>query len=300
MTGSQRLVSIIAVLVLATGGNAASAGDNNSSSTDAVPTFGNRTDKPDGSAALTIGRRLPSEWDTKVGTDVSLAAPEGTVASDSLLRGTTPDRSSGVVWGNLTMPGLRPLGFDKTSVDARVDAGKDHGKLGATLSRSVPIGSDLSVTLQNSYSVTQSLATGAPAIAAPPLGTSSTTAPGSAPAWAADETIRLNINPSGTTVSAGAGSSTTDAQWHNRLSVEQTLYGPLKLTTSVEDAGSAASKKSITAGFNEFGKRPARIMAQSRRCPGICPTIVTVPPQYHVAIAALLGNVIAKTKGSAA
>ena len=61
------------------------------------------------------------------------------------------------------MPGLRPLGFDKTSVEARLDAGKDEGKLGATLSRSVPINEDLSVTLQNSYSVRQSLASGAPA-----------------------------------------------------------------------------------------------------------------------------------------
>jgi hypothetical protein len=64
-----------------------------------------------------------------------------------------------------------------------------------------------------------------------------------------DETVRLNVDPFGTTISAGAGTSTADAQWHNKLSVEQTLLGPLKLTTSVENAGTAAAKKSITAGF---------------------------------------------------
>jgi hypothetical protein len=64
-----------------------------------------------------------------------------------------------------------------------------------------------------------------------------------------DETVRLNVSPSGTTFSAAAGSSTLDTQWHNKLSMEQTLVGPLKLTTSVEDAGTAASRKSITAGF---------------------------------------------------
>ena len=107
---------------------------------DADPKFGNRTDKPDGSAALTIGRRLPTEWETKVGTDVSLAAPPASAPSENLLRGgASSDRSIGAIWGNLTMPGLRPLGFDKTSVEARLDAGKDEGKLGATLSRSVPI-----------------------------------------------------------------------------------------------------------------------------------------------------------------
>ena len=216
---------------------------------DADPTFGSRTDKPDGSSALTIGRRLPTPWETKVGADVSLAAPSGIAASDNLVRGgVAQDRSSGAVWGNLTMPGLRPLGFDKTSVEARVDAGKDEGKLGATLSRSAPINQDLSVTLQNSYSVKQSLpssATGMPTTAGIP--NAATAAP--APAWGVDETVRLNVGPSGTTFSAGAGSSTADTQWHNKLSVEQTLVGPLKLTTSIEDAGTTTPKKSITAGF---------------------------------------------------
>ena len=241
------VVNIFAALVVTVSATAAIAGD-------ADPTFGSRTDKPDGSSALTVGRRLPTLWETKIGADVGLAAPSGMTASDNLIRGgTAQDRSSGAVWGNLTMPGLtmpglRPLGFDKTSVEARVDAGKDEGKLGATLSRSVPINRDLSVTLQNSYSVKQSLpsaATGMPPTANSP--NTAGTAP--APAWGVDETVRLNVDPSGTTFSAGAGASTADTQWHNKLSMEQTLVGPLKLTTSIEDAGTITPKKSITAGF---------------------------------------------------
>ena len=77
--------------------------------------------------------------------------------SENFLRGTTPDQSTGSVWGSITMPGIRPLGFDKTPVEARIDGGKEEGKLGATLSRSVPLGRDLSVTWQNCYSVTQPL-----------------------------------------------------------------------------------------------------------------------------------------------
>src|SRR6185369_3105385 len=235
------LVNIIAALVVAVSAGAAIAGDSD-------PTFGSRTDKPDGSAALTVGRRLPTAWETKVGADVGLAAPSAITASDNLARGVAQDRSSGAVWGNLTMPGLRPLGFDKTSVEARVDAGKDEGKLGATLSRSVPINQELSVTLQNSYSVKQALPggpTGMPSLANIP--NTATAAP--APAWGVDETVRLNVDPSGTTFSAGAGASTVDTQWHNKLSMEQTLVGPLKLTTSIEDAGTTTPKKSITAGF---------------------------------------------------
>jgi hypothetical protein len=247
------LLNGIAALALTVITGAAGAGENKSPS-DANPTFGNRTDKPDGSAALTIGRRLPTEWETKVGTDVSLGAPAGTAVSDDLLRGGATDRSSGAIWGNVTMPGLAPLGFDKTSLEARLDAGKDEGKLGATLSRSVPLNPDLSLTWQNSYSVRQSLANGTSVTPATTLGiplnaSTSTALPGLAPAWAMDETIRLNADRPGTTFSAGAGSSTADAQWHNKLSVEQTLLGPLKLTASVEDAGTAAAKKSITAGF---------------------------------------------------
>jgi hypothetical protein len=249
-----RLLKVFVALALAMTASAAAAADNKPSAGDADPTFGSRTDKPDGSAALTIGRRLPTEWETKVGTDVSLAAPAGVAASENLLRGATPDRSAGAVWGNLTMPGLRPLGFDKTSVEARLDAGKDEGKLGATLSRSVPINQSLSLTLQNSYSVRQSLGTAAAPAA--PLGLPLTAntpadaaAAAAAPNWAMDQAVRLSVDPFGTTFSAGAGSSTLDSQWHNKLSVEQTLVGPLKLTTSIEDAGTAAPKKSISAGF---------------------------------------------------
>jgi hypothetical protein len=246
----SRVLNVFAGLALTMSASAAVAGDNNPSTGKADWTFGNRTDKPDGSAAMTIGRRLPTEWETKVGTDVSLAAPAGAAASENLLRGgPTTDRSTGAVWGNLTMPGLRPLGFDKTSIDARLDAGKDEGKLGATLSRSVPINGDLSVTVQNGYSLKQSLASGTATASGMPPAANAPASSGMTPAWGMDQTVRLNVSPSGTTFSAAAGSSTLDSQWHNKLSVEQTLVGPLKVTTSVQDAGTAAATKSISAGF---------------------------------------------------
>ena len=197
------------------------------------------------------------EWDAKIGSDVHLARPVSPVPSDNLAIGATPDQSTGAVWGNVTVPGLRPFGFDKTSIEARADAGKEQGKLGATLSRAVPINHDFSVTLQNSYSVTRPLAEAGPQTPALPLVTSAPSATpvppasGMSPVWAADQSVRLNISPSGTSLSAGATTSTADDQWHHKLSVEQTLFGPLKLTTSVEDPGTSASKKTITAGFKK-------------------------------------------------
>jgi hypothetical protein len=216
------------------------------------PTFGSRTDNPDGSASLTMGRSLPMGWETKVGADVSLSAPASPVPSENLLRGVTPDQSSGAIWGSLTMPGLPPLGFDKTTVDARYNNRNDEGRLGATLSRTVPIGRGLSVALQNSYSVTQTLATASPTIPVVPLAADATpTMPAEdpSPVWAAAESVHLNFKPSGTTLSASGGTSTGDALWHNKFSLEQTLLGPVKVTTSFEDAGMATSRQSITAGF---------------------------------------------------
>ena len=139
-------------LVLAASLQAASAADNTPPDS---ATFGSRTDRPDGSAAMTIGRRLPTEWETKVGTDVSLAAPPGTVATDNMLRGARAivRRDLGQS-DRLRSTAARP---GQDSVEARLDAGKDEGRLGATLSRSVPINQDVSVTLQNIYSVKQSL-----------------------------------------------------------------------------------------------------------------------------------------------
>jgi hypothetical protein len=254
MLSRQMRLVLAAGVSLAIDASVSLADSHNAAAQSPDPTFGSRTDNRDGSAAMTIGRRLPIAWDTKIGTDVSLAAPADSVTSDYFKRGSAPDQSSGAIWGSLTMPGVRPLGFDRTSVDARIDAGKDEGKLGATLSRSLPIDPNLSLTLQHSHSVTQSLANGASMAGGP--STISITPPATAPAtplpaqtWSTDESIRLTVSPTGTTFLAGATASTTGPQWHNKFGIEQTLFGPLKVTTSVEDAGSPASQKSITAGF---------------------------------------------------
>ena len=68
-----------------------------------------------------------------------------------------PAQERGAGWANVAVPAA-PLGLDKATVDARVDPNADQGRLSTALSRSVPIGGGVSVTLQNGYAVTQSLA----------------------------------------------------------------------------------------------------------------------------------------------
>src|SRR5262245_1073866 len=116
-------VLFIGALAVLSGG-AAWAGDND-------PVFGSRADKPDGSSALTVGRRFPTEWETKIGTDVKLGPQQSSLPSENFANGTLTDQSTGSVWGSITMPGFQPLGFDKTALEARMDAATDEGKVGA-------------------------------------------------------------------------------------------------------------------------------------------------------------------------
>ena len=219
----------------------ASPGWAQSTSTD--PTFGNRTENPNGSVALSVGRRVQSEWDAKFGVDASLAPESGPAAmADRVLQGPAPSHSSGTVWGTVT--GEAPLFWDRTSVDARLDPAQDQGRVTATMSRTLTLGDNASVTLQDKYSVTQSLLGGAgasqPALTAIPPGAS---------VWETERSLRFNLTPTGTTLSAGVATLSGDTQWHNRISAEQQLGGPLSITTSVTDPASSASTKSISARF---------------------------------------------------
>ena len=212
------------------------------------PTFGSRTDKPDGSVTLTIGRRLPTEWDSQFGMDANLApepVPAGT--ADPIARGTALTSSSGVVWGSVTGPGAAPIIWDKTSVDARFDPTNEQGNVAATLSRTVPLGDSLSVTLQDRYSVTQTLH--GSAVTSSRQATGQSFGASVSAVLDVDRSLRLNLTPTGTTLSAGVATSNGDSQWHHKLAAEQKLYGSLSVTTSVSEPGTAASNKSIAAGF---------------------------------------------------
>jgi hypothetical protein len=192
------------------------------------PTFGSRTDKPDGSVALTIGRRLPTEWDSRFGMDANMPAEPSSALVDTGAVNPSITRSTGAVWGSMTGPGVAPVIFDKTSVDARLDPGQEKGQVAATLSRTVPLNSSVSVTLPGNGTALQ---------------------PSNGAVWQSDRSLRLNLAPTSTTLSAGVVTSNTDNQWHNKLSAEQRIIGPLNVTTSITDPGTGASSKSIAAGF---------------------------------------------------
>jgi hypothetical protein len=201
-----------------------------------------RTDKPDGSSTVIVKKPLATEWDTTVGADLNLAAtPSASYGPDMPLPAATNSAGSGAAWASIGLPNL-------ASVDARVDPANDQGKLGATFKRSIPVGSKLSVTVRNTYSVTETLSASTTPSSGPLLVTAP---PATAPTqvWGNEQAVKVDVLSTGTSFGAGLASNNIDPVTHNRFSADQRLYGPLHVTTAVTDFGQPTSSKSISAGF---------------------------------------------------
>jgi hypothetical protein len=207
---------------------------------DQAATIGSRTEKADGSVAGSAGQRLPVAWETKVGVDFGLAAPATVPRPEALLPGAQ-DRGTG--WANVAVPAA-PIGWDKATIDARVDPSQDQGRLSTSLSRAVPIGGGLSLVLQNGYSVTQTLAN--------PGGTPATPAAAATPGtrvFAGDGAVRLEL-PTATAYSAGARMSSADDKMLRMLSAEQKLFDtPFSVTGAISERPTGDTDRSIKAGF---------------------------------------------------
>jgi hypothetical protein len=175
-------------------------------------------------------------WFGKVGVDYTKPAiPATTFQPEQLTAGAVPDQSTGVAWATVTAPGMEaPLGWDKTSIDTRIDPAQEQSKLGTTLSRSVPLGDDVALTWQNGISMTHSLPN----------------ASGQIHGWASSQALRFNFLPTDTSVAVGADISSSDDKWLRTLSAEQKLFGgPFNVTGSVSETPGGELSKSLRAGF---------------------------------------------------
>ncbi len=208
----------------------------------------NGTHNPDGTSKVVVKQPLAAaDWEANVGADLKTAAPPAThFEPDKPYSGTADDSGSAAAWASIGVPNL-------ASVEARVDPTNDQGKLGGTLKHAIPIGKDIAVTVQDSYSVTETFSQPAPATGAaglssiaPPPAPDSQAPP---PVFGSEKSLKLAISPTGTTLAAGLTMASNDPVTHNRLSADQKLFGPLHVTTAVSDIGQPVTNKSITAGF---------------------------------------------------
>jgi hypothetical protein len=201
-----------------------------------------RNANSNGTSAVAVKSEVSPFLDTRVGANINLAkTPAATMAdslSDKMLSGDTPKSSTGTAWATMTGPGI-PHVWDKTAVDLSMDSGSDQGKLGTTLSRSVPIAGDAySLILQNAYRLSQ------------PAPTPLTSSPENR-TLEIERAAKFSVNQTGTSVLAGQTLSSNDDKWLGKVGAEQKLFGDVTVTGSVNETLHGPVNKALTAGFKK-------------------------------------------------
>jgi hypothetical protein len=199
-------------------------------------------DKPNGASDLSVKQPLLPFWETRVGADMTVTRqPSGLTTSEllseKLANGGNAPQSSGTAWAAMTAPGVGSI-WDKTAIEARVDPSQDSSKLGTSLSKSLPLGEQYSLTLQNGYNVIQQGMMPIPGIAARPPRNYET-----------EQSARLSIADTGTSLLAGQTLSTADDKWLRKIGAEQKLFDGVSITGSIGETPLGTTNKSLTAGF---------------------------------------------------
>jgi hypothetical protein len=195
-------------------------------------------DKAYGSA-VSVKQPVSPFLDTRVGADMTVVRQPQTFAellAEKAGNGGSEPQSSGSAWASVTAGGVGSI-WDKTSVEARVDPAQDQGRLGTSLSKSLRLGDQYSLTLENGYNMTQGFA--------PMPGTASRTTYGT------DQSAKLGIAETGTSFSAGQSLSTTDDRWLRKIGAEQKIVGGFNISGSIAETPLGIANKSISAGFKQ-------------------------------------------------
>ena len=181
-------------------------------------------------------RGLPAPvWTSRAGIDNREGTPNADVRPGHALPGATPEQAVGVAWANITAPGL--MVWDKSAIETRVDP-YEQTRFGVTLSRSVPVGDAVALTLQNSFAWTQPLLEGAPVMAH------------GGHVVEGNHAVRFTYLPLHTTLSIGATGSSAEDGWRHSLSAEQQLFGgPVSVTGAVSETSTGELDRSLKARF---------------------------------------------------
>jgi hypothetical protein len=198
--------------------------------------------KPNGSAAVSVKQSVSPFLDTRIGADMTVARQPSILTSSELLseklaNGGSQPQSSGTAWAAITAPGVGSI-WDKTAVEARLDPAQEQSKLGTSLSKSLPLSEQYSLTLQNGYNFIQQGVVPVPGIPGRPVRTYET-----------DQSAKLSITDTGTSLIAGQTLSSTEDKWLRKVGAEQKLFDGVSISGSIGETSSGASNKSLTAGF---------------------------------------------------
>jgi hypothetical protein len=199
------------------------------------------SDRPNGTSSVSVTQSITPFWDTRIGADMTVAR-QGTLTnseqlSEKLANGGSLPQSSGTAWAAISAPGIGSI-WDRTSVEARVDPGQEQTRLGTTLSKSLPLDEQYSLTLQNGYNLIQQGIVPVPGIIGHPTRS-----------YEADQSAKLSIADTGTSFIAGQTVSTSDDKWLRKVGAEQKLLDGVTISGSISETPSGAANKSVSAGF---------------------------------------------------
>jgi len=199
-------------------------------------------DKPNGSAAVSVKQPLSPLWDARIGADMTVTRQPTTMSellAEKVANGGSEPQSSGTAWAAVTAPGVNVI-WDKTAIEARVDPAQEQSKLGTSLNKSLPLGEQYSLTLQNGYNVIQQGIVPVPGIIARPSRNYET-----------EQSAKLSIADTGTSFSAGQTLSSADDRWLRKVGAEQKLFGGVSISGSIGETALGTTSKSLTAGFKQ-------------------------------------------------
>jgi len=198
-------------------------------------------DRANGSAVSVKQPVLPF-WDARIGADMTVTRQPSTMSellSEKVANGGSEPQSSGTAWAAITAPGVGSI-WDKTAVEARVDPSQDQSKLGTSLSKSLSLSDQYSLTLQNGYNVIQQGTVPVPGLAGRTTRNYET-----------GQSAKLSIAETGTSFSAGQTLSSADDKWLRKIGAEQKLFGGVSISGSISETPLGTASKSITAGFKQ-------------------------------------------------
>ncbi|WP_245310639.1 hypothetical protein [Bradyrhizobium valentinum] len=198
-------------------------------------------ERANGTSAVSVKQSITPFWDARIGADMTVAR-QGAVTTSELLseklaNGGSLPQSSGTAWAAITAPGVASI-WDKTAVEARVDPGSEQSKLGTSLSKSLSLSEEYSLTLKNDYNLIQQGIVPVPGIISHPERSYET-----------DQSARLSIADTGTSLIAGQHLSTSDDKWLRKVGAEQKLFDGVTISGSIGETPSGVANKSLSAGF---------------------------------------------------
>lgn len=209
-----------------------------------TPAAWSRSDRPNGTAAVSVRRGVSPFWDIKAGVDLDVA----TQASPLRTPETLPDKlasdrrietSQGSAWMSAKAPGV-PYLSDHVAFEARMNPEQD-ARFGTGFSKSVPLyGDEVSLTLRHGYYVIQH-----DAIPGLPSTSDHTRS------FEMDRSAQVSFAETGTSLIAGQTLAPAGDRWLNSIGAQQALFDGLSITGSLSETPEGFSNRSLTAGFRK-------------------------------------------------